>query len=306
MEKENLLAKWLSGDITPKELEALKKLEDLTAYEKIVKKTKQFKAPDYDKESELNSVISKMNQKETKVKKMSPWKYVSGIAAALAVLIGSYFYINSLNDTIISTRYAEKKNVTLPDNSGVILNVGSEISFNKKTWDQNREVKLGGEAFFQVEKGQKFDVVTNSGTVSVVGTKFNVKNRKNFFEVSCFEGKVKVIYKETEKMLNPGESFQVIKNKVTEVLPFSNSKPWWVARQSLFTKIPYELVLDEFQRTFNVEIETKNIDANYHFTGEFSHSDKELAIKTITRPLNLKYEWINYKKATIYAEDGAK
>ena len=306
MEKENLLAKWLSGDITPKELEALKKLEDLTAYEKIVQKTSQFKAPIYNKEEELNKVINKVNQNQTKVKKMTPWKYLSGIAAALVILIGSYFYFNSLNDTIISTRYAEKKNVTLPDNSKVSLNVDSEVSFNKKSWDENRNVNLKGEAFFVVEKGQKFDVITPTGTISVVGTQFNVKNRKGFFEVTCYEGIVKVFYNDNEELLKVGESFQVIKDKITAKQPITNLRPWWITNQSVFSKIPYSLVLDEYQRTFSVEIETKNIDASYHFTGEFSHKDKELALKTITRPLNLKYEWVNYKKVIIYADDGSK
>ncbi len=306
MKRENLLAKWLNGDITPKELEALKKLEDLDAYEKIVKKTSQFKAPLYDNEDELNKIVNKISQNKTKVKKMTPWKYLSGIAAALVILIGSYFYFNSFSDTIISTRYAERKNVTLPDNSNASLNVDSEIVFNKKTWNEKREVKLDGEAFFVVEKGQKFDVVTSSGIISVVGTQFNVKNRKDFFEVTCFEGKVKVQNNTNDKLLKVGESFQVIKNKITKALPVTSHKPWWLKKQSIFTKIPYDLVLDEYQRTFNVEVITKNIEAKLHFTGEFSHSDKELALKTITRPLNLKYEWVNYKKVIIYTDDEPK
>ncbi|UOB16436.1 FecR family protein [Abyssalbus ytuae] len=303
MKRENLLAKWLSGDITPEELEALKKLEDLEVYEKIVKKTSQFKVPAYNKEEELKNVINKLNRTEPKVKKLIPWKAISGIAAAFVILIGSYFYLNSFSDTIISTQYAEKKTMQLPDNSEVTLNVGSEISFNKKHWEQKREVKLGGEAFFKVEKGEKFDVITTAGTISVVGTQFNVKNRKDFFEVLCYEGAVKVTYQNTEKILKRGDAFQVIKGKITQVLPFSNSKPRWMANQSLFTKIPYGLVLDEYQRTFNVKIETKNVDINYHFTGEFSHSDKELALKTITRPLNLKYKWVTFSKVIIYAGD---
>lgn len=305
MEKENLLAKWLSGDITPEELQVLKKLEDLPAYEKIVEKTSQFNAPDYDHKKQLDTITSRMKTPDTAVKKLIPWKMLSGIAAAVVFIAGAFMYYQSFSDTVISTAYAEKKTLTLPDNSEVILNADSEISYNKKNWYENKEIKLGGEAFFKVEQGRIFSVITTSGTVTVVGTQFNVKNRKDFFEVSCYEGKVEVHYNNNghEKLLNPGESFQVIKGTITSTLPFSNSQPWWTSNQSLFLKIPYELVLDEYQRIFNVEIETKNIDTNYHFTGEFSHSDKKLALNTITRPLNLSYEWVNYKKVIIYADE---
>ena len=307
MEKENLLAKWLNGEITPKELEALKKLEDLTAYEKIVKKTSQFKVPDYDKKEQLNAIINKLNNKEVKVRKITPWKYASSIAAALVLLIGSYFFINSLSNTIISTEYTQKKNVTLPDNSEVNLNVDSEVVFNKKTWDKSREVKLKGEAFFKVENGQKFDVITTSGTITVVGTQFNVKNRKDFFEVTCYEGKVKVVYNDTEETLVIGQTFRVINEEIIEnISSFNDHKPSWINNKSIFNKIPYQLVLDEYQRIFNIKIEAENIDINHHYTGEFSHSNKELALKTIMNPLNLKYEWVDEKKVIIYSNDESK
>ena len=46
-------------------------------------------------------------------------------------------------------------------------------------WKNERSVNLDGEGFFKVAKGSKFDVETSAGTVSVVGTQFNVKNRKD-------------------------------------------------------------------------------------------------------------------------------
>jgi ferric-dicitrate binding protein FerR (iron transport regulator) len=46
------------------------------------------------------------------------------------------------------------------------------------------------EAYFQVKKGQTFSVNTTDGVVKVLGTHFNVKQRKNYFEVNCFEGLV--------------------------------------------------------------------------------------------------------------------
>ena len=113
---------------------------------------------------------------------------------AAAFIIGftlvSVFFSKDL--TTIETMASEKTTVTLPDNSTAQLNSKSEISYSEKKWDKKRTVNLKGEAYFKVAKGSKFDVKTTAGIVSVHGTQFNVKNRKNYFEVKCFEGLVGV------------------------------------------------------------------------------------------------------------------
>src|SRR5690606_29336996 len=111
MEKENLLAKWLSGDITPEELKVLEKLEDLSAYEKIVEKTSQFHAPDYNQNEQLETIMNRMSTTDKAVKKLIPWKILSGIAAALVFIAGAFMYYQSFNDTVISTEYTEKKKI---------------------------------------------------------------------------------------------------------------------------------------------------------------------------------------------------
>ncbi len=105
---------------------------------------------------------------------------------------------------------AEKTAVELPDLSQVKLNAQSRLTFNKKSWNKKREVVLDGEAYFKVAKGSKFSVITKDGTVTVLGTQFNVKHRDNYFEVVCFEGSVGVEYKESSVTLKPGYSFLII------------------------------------------------------------------------------------------------
>ena len=120
--------------------------------------------------------------------------------------MGGSYYFTSL-DSITTTDLAEHTEVYLPDSSQVILNAESKISFNKKTWDENRNVTLEGEAFFKVAKGKRFTVATESGIITVLGTQFNVENRKNFFEVTCYEGLVSVTYNNKETKLAAGTSF---------------------------------------------------------------------------------------------------
>jgi len=63
----------------------------------------------------------------------------------------------------------------------VVLNSKSTISFNKTDWKNNRQLTLDGEAYFKVEKGSTFTVNTNNGSVTVLGTQFNVNSTRRFF-----------------------------------------------------------------------------------------------------------------------------
>lgn len=64
----------------------------------------------------------------------------------------------------------------LPDGSRVWLNAGSELTY-KINSNQNREVKLVGEAFFKVksDKDHPFIVSANGMFIKALGTSFNVK-----------------------------------------------------------------------------------------------------------------------------------
>ncbi len=60
-------------------------------------------------------------------------------------------------------------------------------------WYFKRSVQLAGEAYFEVEKGKKIEVVSEKAKTVVLGTKFLVTARNNEYTVDCKSGKVKVI-----------------------------------------------------------------------------------------------------------------
>ena len=51
--------------------------------------------------------------------------------------------------------------------------------------------------------------------------------------------------------------------------------------------------------TDNIEITTKNIDANRLFTGAFTHTNLENALISITQPMNMTYELSSSNLVTI-------
>src|SRR5690606_6865004 len=96
---------------------------------------------------------------------------------------------------------------TLPDQSKVILNSISSITFDSEFGKTNRLVTLEGEAFFEVttDKESPFKVQTGDVETTALGTAFNAFSRDGQVEVSLTEGKVKVSHKINEVELSPGE-----------------------------------------------------------------------------------------------------
>lgn len=286
MNREKLIQKWLNHDLDAQEFEAFKQLEDYDALTKLQANLKNFKAPEYNTNEHLEQV---MNTIKTTPLKSSNWLSTAmKIAAVFVICFGVYFYTTTL-DTTINTIASQKQSVELPDHSEVELNAMSTLVFNEGDWNNQREVSLKGEAFFKVAKGSKFDVKTEEGIVSVLGTQFNVKQRENYFEVVCYEGKVAVNHKNNITKLLPGDSFFILDGKLITTEKEIQSTPSWLQDQSRFKSMPYREVIAEFERQHDVLISLKNIDDSQLFTGSFTHNDIEIALKSITLPLHLMY-----------------
>ena len=290
MEKEYLIKKWLDNDLSPEEWLAFRSLEDYESLTKLSKYTQRFSPPESRYEDALSAIDRKIASK--KVVTIDWYKPLLRVAAVVAICFGVYFYTTTLDSTF-STNIGEKVVIELPDASMVDLNAVSQIRFNKKSWNKQREVILDGEAFFKVAKGSSFNVLTDIGVVTVLGTQFNVKQRKGYFEVTCYEGLVQVTQGSTIKKLHPGESFVWRDNKVEANKVIIASQPDWIKGASAFKSVPLRDVLAEFERYYNVSITTKDIDIDQLFTGKFAHKNITVAIESITQPLEVTYIIMN-------------
>ncbi|HDZ14944.1 hypothetical protein LCGC14_0703320 [marine sediment metagenome] len=300
--QENYLAKWLNGDLNEEELKEFKNSEEYPTYKRIVDATTDLKAPIFDSETSYSAVRNRLELNGSKIVKLHPFRNFLRVAAAAAVImVGAYFYLNTLNESI-STAFAENREISLPDTSTVILNADSNLSYSKRKWEKNRNVKLKGEAFFKVAKGKKFTVTTDDGNISVLGTQFNVENRHGYFEVSCFEGLVSVRFNDMVVKLEAGKSFVAINGEITEVGSPNESEPSWLKDESSFKSVPLKYVLDEFERQHDIVVTTENIDVKQLFTGSFSNSDPKLALKSISVPSQIKFKFEG-DKVLFYGEN---
>lgn len=286
MNREDLIKKWLDHDLNAQELDAFKQLEDFQDLIKLDDNLMGYKADSFNTEEALDSIWQDVRTKKTSTNRLV--SVLSKVAAILVIGFGIFYFTITL-DTTTSTLIAQQDMINLPDASEVQLNAMSTLTFNKSNWDDNRRVTLDGEAFFKVAKGKKFDVVTEAGTVSVLGTQFNVKYRDDYFEVTCYEGKVAVTSELRSVTLLAGDSFLILDGKYIATEKENRSNPSWIEQSSTFKSIPYKEVLEEFERQYEVTFEDLNIDQSQKFTGSFTHNDIEIALKSITLPLQLKY-----------------
>ncbi len=286
MKREELIKKWLDHNLNAEEQKAFEHLEDYNKLMEMDSALKSFKAPSQNIETTYGTLKPKLQPAS---KKRDLWlKPLLKIAAVLAIGLSVYYYSTALDSEII-TQIAEQTTIELPDASTADLNANSTLTFNKKHWSKNREVALDGEAYFKVAKGQKFDVITNDGIVSVLGTQFNVKQRGSYFEVTCYEGLVAVTHNGKTRTLKPQQVFKKIDGKLFANERENTAQPSWLRGESSFDGVPLKHVISEFENQYNQKIIIDNIDTSRLFTGSFTHKNLDLALQSVTIPLNLGY-----------------
>lgn len=130
-------------------------------------------------------------------------RYYLPVAATVALLISMavlvYWQGYRSAEVLLSTGFGEKREITLPDQTEVILNANSTLRYAQ---GKPREVWLEGEAFFKVKKqpltGARFIVHTPDLAVEVLGTTFNVNSRREQTQVFLEEGKVNLSLRDSE------------------------------------------------------------------------------------------------------------
>jgi transmembrane sensor len=288
---ETFLASWLEGKMSDSQLKQLVSEDDFIAFQTIKNRTENWTVVEPNMEQNYAAIQQKLANKKSETKVFPLWRYVA-VAASFVLVFALYQLLVFSNEVV--TDFGRTNVVTLADNSKVTLNSKAKITY--PNWFQwNRNITLEGEAFFEVSKGSNFTVETSLGTITVLGTKFNVNSFNDYFEVICYEGKVNVVSQNKVTLLTQGEILRCYNNNRENWAEVQPEQPLWISGESAFKNIPMKYVIEKFKKQFNVEVEyPKNIEL-IKFTGSFSNTDKNIALKSICLPLNLNYSNSNSK-----------
>ncbi|RUT72168.1 DUF4974 domain-containing protein [Flavobacterium cupreum] len=285
MKENRLLAKWLSNDLNEEELAEFKASPDFEKYEKIKRYTEHLEVGELDENAMLSNILS---QKKATPKVVPLYKKWAFRAAAIFVLaLGITMVMQFVLPQTQKAGLGEKMTFSLPDHSEVVLNSGSEIHYKKWNWEHHRHLELQGEAYFRVAKGRRFEVQTNLGKVTVLGTQFNVKARKNRFDVVCYEGRVKVNYANTQILLTHGQSVSFENGKQVN-RNVAAQQPEWMNHQICFYKENIKSLLEEVERQYNIKIELHTKDTTALFTGKLPANDLTVALQIISTTYHLE------------------
>jgi len=236
----------------------------------------------YEYESTTNSV------RERKSRLL--YSFMAAASILIAVFCWVYFFDErpTLKDretfatNTITTQKGSKTSIQLPDGTKVWLNADSKINYDETFKDNVREVRLEGEAFFDVRKdsSRPFIIHTSVIDIKVLGTKFNVKSYEDeaATETSLISGRVEISIKsnpEKKIILNPNEKL-VVKHNLDDSIANGNKddenalllvkalrkdssyeqslETLWLDNKLVFDSEPLEEVCKKLERWYNVKI----------------------------------------------------
>jgi transmembrane sensor len=179
----------------------------------------------------------------------------------------------------VATGYQQVRKVLLPDSSVVWLNSATHLEFDSD-FINHREVRLRGEAFFDVRTDVRHPFVVRAGAAStrVFGTSFNISAYPEAGEmrISLKTGKVGVAYgNHTQQILTPGELL-VCNNRSDEARVIQQAPTEmdaWTAGRLLFYQTPLKEALAQIEARYGVHFvyehplkNTKTVTARFENT----------------------------------------
>lgn len=289
---DTFLARWLNGELSQEEEAALKARADFEQLRKIAEESTQVKLPAFSEGAAWESLLAAKQQRRSG-KGQRPFQrslWWSAAAAAVLALAALGYWWMQPEPPLIVTQIGEQLEGTLPDGSIYQLNAVGKLDYDEARWAERREVILEGEAFFQVEKGSVFTVLTPSGEISVLGTSFNVWARKDQLEVVCYNGKVSVTASQAPVEIEAGQKAVLLEdgNLSTTNLQLTPTPSWfrgWTDCEGL----PLTRVFEELERQYQLEVNWEN-ESYRVYQGGFPNDDLEQALKFICDPMDLQFE----------------
>lgn len=163
---------------------------------------------------------------------------------------------NSNTKNTLSTANGETYSIKLPDNSKVMMNAGSSLTYSPSLLvNGKRQVELTGEAYFEIAKDAKhpFVVSTANQTVTVLGTHFNVKAYQTETQVrtTLAEGSVQI---NNDQVLKPGEVAINGQNGIKILTANMEQELAWIHNDFFFRNAATEAVMDEMARWYNLTV----------------------------------------------------
>ncbi|MGS2738066.1 FecR family protein [Sinomicrobium sp. M5D2P17] len=256
-----------------------------------------------DSQSIREAVFAFVKEDTGKVRRLSAsgFKKSLMVAASLLLLLAvgsvAYFMYQPANGQwiVVDNARDTAREIELADGTRIWLKPGSSISYSNEFGEQERNIKLVGEAYFDVAKDslKPFQVRTDNITTRVLGTMFNIKayEFEENIQIVLTEGSVSVTFKdeETEReiaKMHPGEllNFDKVNNNTSVDAIRNSGEELYKGNKLVFYNTTVREALIRISRTYGLEIDMNALsatDMEKHVSGVFHNTTPVDAIQRI-------------------------
>ena len=208
-----------------------------------------------DLDAEYRAVKSKLG----KSRRIAPfWR----IAAGVLIAIGVFWLVRNFSvgraSTIVYS--GPQESIQLEDGSTIWLQEGTtfEIDFQ----ESSRTATLEGQGYFEVtpDATRPFAIATNLGTITVVGTAFEVLVRPDTLRVNVSEGQVRLSTDDASVLLEAGEMGVVLSGMIQKKRANKPAGAWRIA-PIRFDQTSLSEVLNAIENYYAIHFSINNQEA---------------------------------------------
>jgi ferric-dicitrate binding protein FerR (iron transport regulator) len=253
----------------------------------------------------------------------SPWlRYLTAAAVAGILIAGAAWWwpsgkaVHSPAISEVTTRNGSRTSIQLPDGSHVWLNAGSKLTYSKDFGNNNREVNLSGEAFFDIAKNADYPFIihTTRMDVKVLGTRFNLKAYpgEKMTEATLLQGSIeaslnarpgeRIILKPTEKILVSDDSSALHEIKTSDPVMAVKHLTYyaekedaivetsWMENKLVFRDESFASLAARMERWYGVTIQfADKKKEELRFTGVFAQENIQQALQALQMTAAFNY-----------------
>lgn len=181
-------------------------------------------------------------------------------------------------NTLNVPRGSKPLKLMLSDGTLVWLNVGSSLTYPTAFKGNEREVKITGEAYFEVAHNAKMPFVVhhNDVAVRVLGTHFNVNTYEDepAEKITLLQGAVRVTRNLFSQLLKPGQQAQINNNDSSRIKVWNDVNideviAWKDGKFRFDRNTDISTIMREISRWYNVDVEYEG-KINQRFWGSIS------------------------------------
>jgi transmembrane sensor len=253
------------------------------------------------------------------VKRSSVRRILMPVLVCLMVVMIGYLHSVLSSDPSVhwvtsETTPGQKSLITLADGSLVFLNSATSITYPATFDAGKREIRLTGEAFFQIARDVERPFVVRTGNVitTVLGTSFNIEAFEGQPKiVSVATGKVQVELKENsadtslkplvlkpneEAIYRPGAGINMRSTNPERFLA-------WKTQTLYFENNTLAEVASKLERWYNstVEFENESI-TKCRINGRYKEMDLQSVLESIQYMYEIDYKFINQNHVVLYGK----